>query len=55
MHDVNCLDVALVRRMCVLCVVSVAQPAVNFANVCIGQLKLVNNSNFLPCASAVIL
>ena len=35
-HDVNCLDVALVRRMfvrrmCVLCVVCVTQPAVNFA------------------------
>ena len=30
-HNVNCLDVALVRRTCVLCVVCVAQPAVNFA------------------------
>ena len=30
-HDVNCLDVALVRRMCMLCVICVAQPAVNFA------------------------
>ena len=26
-HDVNCLDVVLVRRMCGLCVVCVAQPA----------------------------
>ena len=30
-HDVNCLDMVLVWHMCVLCVVCVAQPAVNFA------------------------
>ena len=64
-HVVNCLDVALVRHVCCVQFVwhsrlSTSQHSItpclhHTGVVCIGQLKLVNNSFFQHCTSAVLL